>query len=212
MNKEFLFPYAQISTNDFEIIKLIKEGGFSSVYSVRHKKSKKIYAAKVIHRIFPPIEYIQKTISEIFYMISIQHLTIAKFYGYSSTDFQGEDNVTIFMKLYKNGSLSDYIKKCRQSLADLEFDYTKRLKILIGISYGLAILHANGFCHCDIKPDNILLDKKFRACICDFGLSKYKKDNINNEKFGTPPYMAPETIKNAVYDNKSDVYSFGILM
>ncbi len=69
--------------------------------------------------------------------------------------------------------------------------------------------------HCDIKPQNILLDENFTARISDFGLAKLLLSNQTRTKTmirGTRGYVAPEWFKNVPVTAKVDVYSFGVML
>uniref|UniRef100_A0A6N2K853 Protein kinase domain-containing protein n=1 Tax=Salix viminalis TaxID=40686 RepID=A0A6N2K853_SALVM len=69
--------------------------------------------------------------------------------------------------------------------------------------------------HCDIKPQNILLDESFNARISDFGLAKLLKTEQSKTITairGTKGYVAPEWFKNLPVTAKVDTYSFGILL
>ncbi|XP_059635429.1 putative receptor protein kinase ZmPK1 [Cornus florida] len=71
--------------------------------------------------------------------------------------------------------------------------------------------------HCDVKPQNILLDSDFQPKVSDFGLSKLlNRSGDNNSSFsrirGTRGYMAPEWILNLSITSKVDVYSYGIVV
>ena len=85
---------------------------------------------------------------------------------------------------------------------------------------GLAYLHEEcleWILHCDIKPQNILLDSNYQPKVADFGLSKLlQRNNLNNPSFstmrGTRGYMAPEWLFNLPISSKVDVYSYGIVV
>jgi serine/threonine protein kinase len=70
--------------------------------------------------------------------------------------------------------------------------------------------------HCDVKPDNILLDQDFEAKIIDFGLEKLVKRNESNQVTsqvrGTVGYIAPEWISGLPITAKVDVYSYGVVL
>ncbi|KAM7523564.1 hypothetical protein LguiA_013466 [Lonicera macranthoides] len=69
--------------------------------------------------------------------------------------------------------------------------------------------------HCDIKPQNILMDKHICAKVFDFGLAKLMKPD-QAKTFtgirGTKGYVAPEWHQNLRVIVKADVYSFGIVL
>ncbi|KAH9314098.1 hypothetical protein KI387_022725, partial [Taxus chinensis] len=89
-----------------------------------------------------------------------------------------------------------------------------------GTAKGLAYLHEEcleWILHCDVKPQNILLDEQFCAKVSDFGLSKlvdrHREQALSFSTIrGTRGYMAPEWTVNLPITAKADVYSFGILL
>ncbi|CAB4433385.1 unnamed protein product [Rhizophagus irregularis] len=82
---------------------------------------------------------------------------------------------------------------------------------IVGISYGLQVIHRNNFIHRDIHSGNILLSQHWQ--IGDLGLSQPADNTLsNNEIYGVIPYIAPEIFKGAAFSKESDIYSFGIVM
>ncbi|GDY11228.1 hypothetical protein LBMAG53_01050 [Planctomycetota bacterium] len=86
----------------------------------------------------------------------------------------------------------------------------------IGISRGLAAIHAQGIVHRDIKPDNILVGKDGTPKITDLGLAKQLDDpellrlTGTGMVVGTPLYVSPEGIRDPQrIGPKSDVYGLG---
>ena len=83
-----------------------------------------------------------------------------------------------------------------------------RFQIALGIAKGLSYLHEecrSCIVHCDIKPENVLLDDSFMPKIADFGLAKlFGRDfsRVLTTMRGTIGYLAPEWIS-AGYHCKS---------
>jgi serine/threonine protein kinase len=92
------------------------------------------------------------------------------------------------------------------------------MQIAFGVARGLLYLHeecSSQIIHCDIKPQNILLDKSLNARISDFGLAKLLKTDQTKTTTGirgTKGYVAPEWFENLPVTTKVDTYSFGILL
>ena len=70
-------------------------------------------------------------------------------------------------------------------------------------------MHSLGLIHCDIKPENILLDEKLNPKIIDFGTLTVR--NSFREK-GTLEYKSPEMCLGEIYDYRTDLWSLGILL
>jgi serine/threonine-protein kinase len=93
--------------------------------------------------------------------------------------------------------------------------WRKEFYILRQLAEALAHIHSLGVIHKDLKPENVLIDKKSRVRLIDFSLSKTKwQRKLQFKKIveGTPLYMAPEQIRGEKCDVRTDIYSFGVLM
>ncbi|ELA42279.1 CAMK/CAMKL/CHK1 protein kinase [Vittaforma corneae ATCC 50505] len=87
--------------------------------------------------------------------------------------------------------------------------------IFVQLLEGVKYLHSNGICHRDIKPDNILMDRKGNIRLCDFGHStmfKLKEYRRLKTIAGTPEFMAPEILKRDYDGQMADIFSMGITL
>lgn len=96
-------------------------------------------------------------------------------------------------------------------------------KVFLQICSAIHYCHEQGIFHCDIKPENILLDEDDNIYLCDFGLSTTSSEELVNVCIGSSYYMAPEKIScpyNISYDqtnlkaptSASDIWSLGIIL
>ncbi|XP_030956002.1 putative receptor protein kinase ZmPK1 [Quercus lobata] len=139
----------------------------------------------------------------------INHMNLIEMWGYCA---EGKYRLLVY-EYMEHGSLAD-------NLSANVLDWEKRFKIVVGTAKGLAYLHEDcldWILHCDIKPQNILLDSTYQPKVADFGLSKLQNRGVlKNSSFsnirGTRGYMAPEWIFNLPITSKVDVYSYGIVV
>lgn len=142
---------------------------------------------------------------EIFALSSLSHPYLIKFYGYTE-----DPPFYIVTEYMSNGSVFQVLRSQPDKLTP-----TKRSLIAIDVARGLEFLHQKNVIHRDMKSLNVLLDSKYRAKICDFGMVRLNSsdDSPKTGLIGTAHWMAPEVLMSSpTYDNKVDVYSFGIFL
>ncbi|GMP45406.1 hypothetical protein CsSME_00013945 [Camellia sinensis var. sinensis] len=92
--------------------------------------------------------------------------------------------------------------------------------LAIGSAKGLAYLHdkcLEWVLHCDVKPQNILLDSNYQPKVADSSLSKLLnrggRQNVSFSKVrGTRGYIALEWMFNLQITSKVDVYSYRVMV
>ncbi|KAL8262950.1 hypothetical protein R6Q59_024299 [Mikania micrantha] len=137
------------------------------------------------------------------------HKNLVQLLGYCD---DGEKRLLLVYEYMSKGTLALFL------FGDMRPSWKQRRYILLGVAKGLTYLHedcCNQIIHCDIKPQNILLDDYYNAKIADFGLAKLlmiNQSRTNTGIRGTKGYVAPEWFRNIPVTFKVDVYSFGVLL
>eukprot|EP00268_Persea_americana_P055789 TRINITY_DN6515_c2_g1_i1.p1 TRINITY_DN6515_c2_g1~~TRINITY_DN6515_c2_g1_i1.p1 ORF type:complete len:780 (-),score=101.37 TRINITY_DN6515_c2_g1_i1:276-2615(-) len=137
------------------------------------------------------------------------HRNLVRLIGFC---IEGSHRVLVY-EYMSNGSLADFLFK-----AEAPPDWNERVRIALDVARGIHYLHEDcetHIIHCDIKPQNILMDECWIAKISDFGLAKLLMPDQTKTYTGirgTRGYVAPEWHKSAPITMKADVYSFGIVL
>ena len=79
------------------------------------------------------------------------------------------------------------------------------------VAKGLADMHALGFVHADMKPNNIIINDQKEAKVIDLGQS-CKVGTVKERIQGTPDYIAPEQVHRRAITEKTDIYNLGATM
>ncbi|CAM0880449.1 unnamed protein product [Alopecurus aequalis] len=141
----------------------------------------------------------------------VQHINLIRLFGFCVERRSGRFLVFEYME---NGSLNSHLF----SKSATKLIWGLRHHIAVGTARGLAYLHEkckDCIIHCDMKPDNVLLDAKFCPKIADFGMAKLLGRDFSRALTtmrGTIGYLAPEWISGLPITHKADVYSYGMML
>ncbi|XP_038696771.1 G-type lectin S-receptor-like serine/threonine-protein kinase SD2-5 [Tripterygium wilfordii] len=202
----FSYRDLQTATNNFSM--KLGQGGFGSVYEGVLPDGTRL-AVKKLEGIGQGKKEFRAEVSIIG---SIHHHHLVRLKGFCA---EGRHRLLAY-EYMANGSLDKWIFKKNQE--EFLLDWETRFSIALGTAKGLAYLHEDcdaKIVHCDIKPENVLLDDHFRAKVSDFGLAKLmtrEQSHVFTTLRGTRGYLAPEWITNYAISEKSDVYSYGMVL
>lgn len=215
------FSYAELKTATTNFSDMVGSGGCGVVY--RGKLSDgRVVAVKRLKDVDPGGGEADFW-AEVTIIARMHHLNLVRLWG-----FCAEKGERILVYEYvANGSLAKFIffkptQEPNLNEADDEkpiLDWDIRYRIAMGVARAIAYLHEECLewvLHCDIKPENILLEDDFRPKVSDFGLAKLaknKKDVVSMSRIrGTRGYLAPEWVKDEPITPKADVYSYGMVL
>ncbi|KAJ7298177.1 hypothetical protein O6H91_Y012500 [Diphasiastrum complanatum] len=144
----------------------------------------------------------------------IQHVNLVRLRGFCVDDMH---RLLVYENM-PNGSLNKLLFRKPEEQQQTVLDWDTRFAIALGTARGILYLHEgckSCIVHCDIKPENILLDADFCAKVSNFGLAKLMGREFSREITtirGTRGYLAPEWLSGLPVTAKADVYSFGMTL
>ncbi|GLT82269.1 hypothetical protein SLE2022_006680 [Rubroshorea leprosula] len=206
--QSFTYKELEEATKNFE--EVLGMGASSTVYKgVLDTVNKNLIAVKRLHKHKLEEGHNEKEFqAEMSAIGKTNHKNLVRLLGFCNE----EEHRLLVYEYMTNGSLASYL------FSNPRPSWKQRTEIAFGTARGLVYLHeecSNQIIHCDIKPQNILLDDSFTAKIADFGLAKLlEKDQTRTltKLRGTRGYVAREWFKDMPVTVKVDVYSFGILL
>ena len=120
---------------------------------------------------------------------------------------QDELAVTLGMELCTGGDLMMHLER----LGTMNVDNSRM--IMYNLLVALGDMHARGFVHRDLKPDNIVFDHRGQLKLIDFGLTHRVEAETVDSVYGSIDYMAPEILTDTTgYSHVCDLWSAGIIL
>ncbi|KAL0399960.1 UNVERIFIED_CONTAM: G-type lectin S-receptor-like serine/threonine-protein kinase [Sesamum radiatum] len=201
----FAYKDLQNATKNFS--EKLGGGGFGSVFKGTLPDSS-VVAVKKLESISQGEKQFRTEVSTIG---TIQHMNLVRLRGFCS---EGSKKLLVYDYM-ENSSLDTHLFRANESKV---LEWKTRYEIALGVARGLSYLHEkcrDCIIHCDIKPENILLDAEFCPKVADFGLAKLVGRDFSRvltTMRGTRGYLAPEWISGVAITAKADVYSYGMML
>jgi CheY-like chemotaxis protein len=206
------FPHLGRTIGDrYFLSRYMNSGSVGTVYQARDLEINRDYAAKVVDLSIPGIgvdadEIRDRTTREVKVLSRLSNPHIVKIYDVVIVD----DGVFALILDYVRGySLSKVLERAGS------FSVINALDITRQVAQGLYEAHQLGIVHCDIKPENIMVEKMpirgHFAHILDFGVAEILEFRSEGGRYyGTPLYSAPEQFQAPdQIDHRTDIYSLG---
>ena len=190
----------------YQIIEELGKGGMGKVYKAHDTEIKEKVALKLLK---PEIAADKKTIerfqNELKFARKISHRNVCRMYDLNKE----EGSYYITMEYVPGEDLKSSIIRMGP------LSTGKAIFIAKQVCDGLAEAHELGVVHRDLKPQNIMIDRKGNARIMDFGVARSvtgKGITGAGVMIGTPEYMSPEQVEGKEVDQRSDIYSLGVIL
>ena len=195
----------------YRIEGVLGRGGMGVVYRATQVALDRVVALKVLApELAGDEEFRARFQRESRLLASIDHPNVMPIFE------AGELDGTLFLSMrYVQGvDLRDRLR-LEQRLA-----LPRALAIVEQVAAALDAAHSNGLVHRDVKPANILIERRAdgeHVFLSDFGLTKHVGDPAGDltktgEWLGTVDYVAPEQVLNVPVDARADVYALGCVL
>ncbi|HEX6095069.1 MAG TPA: protein kinase [Thermoanaerobaculia bacterium] len=198
----------------YEVIRLIGEGGMGRVFLARDPMLDRHVAVKVLSSSAPLGEEVARFEREAKALAALDHpniLSIHEFGRVGSTPY-------VVMELLDGRNL-------RELIAEGPMAHRTVIRYATEIAQGLAAAHDKGITHRDLKPENIFITRNDHVKIVDFGLANVRVHQPSpgtsasktvltapGSVIGTVGYMAPEQVRGEAADHRADIFTFGAVL
>lgn len=199
---------------DYQIVKLLGEGGMGEVFAAQHRTLGHRTAFKVLRReIMNNQEAVERFRQEARLIARVRHQNLIDIFDIGELP----DGRLYYVMEYLSGqSLASLLEKRRLPFREV-------MQIMRQLCAGLSAAHQAGIVHRDLKPENLFLVERAGEPpllkLVDFGIAKTVGVDGESMKLtrtgslvGTPFYMAPEQINGGKVDVRTDVYALGVIL
>ena len=193
---------------DYELLEEVGRGGQGVVFRARQKSLNRTVALKVISLgQWASEAHLKRFRREAEAAASLDHPGIVPIYEVGERD----GSCYFSMKFVEGGQLDEVVRRKPTSVR-------QAAELIAKVARTVHYAHEHGILHRDIKPGNILLDKKGEPHLTDFGLARLLDTQSSVTRtidvLGTPSYMAPEQAagETTKLSKATDVYGLGAVL
>ncbi|KAF7272052.1 hypothetical protein GWI33_015138 [Rhynchophorus ferrugineus] len=186
---------------------VLGSGQFGIVYGGVHRRTTRPVAIKVIDKLRFPTKQEAQLKNEVAILQNLSHPGVVNL----ERMFETPERIFVVMEKLKGDMLEMILSHDKGRLTER---VTKFLitQILIALKH----LHSKNIVHCDLKPENVLLnsDAEYpQVKLCDFGFARIiGEKSFRRSVVGTPAYLAPEVLRNKGYNRSLDMWSVGVIV
>src|SRR5438874_4621116 len=207
----------------YELKERLGRGGMAEVWKALDTQLQRYVAIKLLHtdlRADP--NFMTRFVREAQAIASLRHPNIVQIHDFQASTDELDNTAYMVMNYIEGPTLAEYIRDTSRigmfpPLADI-------VHVFASISSAIDYAHRRGMIHRDIKPTNIMLDRRHspgqqmgKPILMDFGIVKLLGTSANTltgtgSLIGTPLYMSPEQAQGHPGNERSDIYSLGVIL
>jgi eukaryotic-like serine/threonine-protein kinase len=205
------------------IEKLLARGGMAEVYLGTHMTLERQVAIKLLQsHIEGDPDLLERFHREAKVVAGLRHSNIVQIFDFDTID----GHPYIVMEFLRGPTLANYLRALHDR--DERIPLSQVARLLNELTAAIDYAHGQGVIHRDIKPGNIMLQKKsgeflpgqpltddVDIILTDFGLVRIAHAATHTAigtVSGTPAYMSPEQARGDKTDHRTDIYSLGIVL
>ena len=204
-----LTPQLGEINNRYVLQELIGEGGMGEVFRAQDKQTSQEVALKIIR---PELTHdavnLERFKNETTALAAVNHPNLVRILEVGTDPQSGR---SFFVMPYLRGpTVAEYLEGHKLTPA-------QAVDIAVAILQAVGQLHAHGWVHRDIKPQNVILIDALHPVLLDMGVARSLANTDTHltmvgEVVGTPEAMAPEQITGGEITARTDIYQIGALL
>ncbi|MFE5892187.1 protein kinase [Streptomyces sp. NPDC056462] len=200
----------------YQLRDLLGQGGMAAVHLAYDSVLDRQVAVKTLHtELGREQAFRERFRREAQAVAKLTHTNIVSVFDTGEDDVDGMTTPYIVMEYIEGRPLSSVFDEDVRQLGAMPAD--KALKITADVLAALEISHEMGLVHRDIKPGNVMMNKRGVVKVMDFGIARAMQSGVTSMTqtgmvVGTPQYLSPEQALGRAVDARSDLYSVGIML
>ncbi|MHC4914142.1 MAG: serine/threonine-protein kinase, partial [Planctomycetota bacterium] len=189
----------------YQLVKRIGSGGMGEVYRAVQVALGRQVAIKILSpELTEDRTFVDRFMTEARAAGKLNHPNVAQVHEVGEND-----GIYYYsMEYLPGGSVQEKLRGGRK------MPLPESVKVALSAARALDYAEKHGVIHCDIKPDNLMLDEDGEVRLTDLGIARTVKSMAEKVKqeggvLGSPHYMAPEQARGEPIDHRVDIYALG---
>ncbi|MFD3805169.1 protein kinase [Streptomyces sp. NPDC058611] len=200
----------------YQLRDLLGEGGMASVYLAYDSALDRQVAVKTLHSdLGREQSFRERFRREAQAVAKLSHTNIVSVFDTGEGELGGAVMPYIVMEYVEGRPLGSVLDEDIRRYGAMPAD--RALKVTADVLAALDTSHEMGLVHRDIKPGNVMVNKRGVVKVMDFGIARAMQSGVTSMTqtgmvVGTPQYLSPEQALGRGVDARSDLYSVGIML